>query len=300
MRVLAKSVRRFVEFLVVVCAAPLVALVLSVACASEPRPSDAPANERVVAGRRTFEAAPGDPAVPRREPAVAAVLPAWAFTEYRQYWTDTSESIELFADGTYSWKSYGHSAGRRPYEERGSVRLVGGWLELTRDEGHAGERRASVPRGCVARWRERRCFLRERDVVRFANDVNRGLPLGPRFLLAKDSSQSVESELEATLPPEYADYVLAEPVIATVLTAVDRRALGERGDRVEFTLDRGAADGLRVGHELWTLDLPSADEIPWSGRLVEVGEHTARGRMRFTPFVPAVGSRLSTRHPRAP
>ncbi|MCC6409925.1 MAG: hypothetical protein IT453_22415 [Planctomycetes bacterium] len=221
--------------------------------------------------------------------------------------TDTVDSVELAADGTYRWAYSGGgvlSGGALliDVEERGRWRVARGWIEFeceqVLDHGLASDRRLSSC-GIVACWRGRRCFLPERDIVAFANVLNSGFDLSPRFLLAETPEGATYPQSEFTLPPEYAGYVLAEPVIATVLTSVDRRALGESGDRVEFTLDRGAADGLRVGHELWTLDLPSADEIPWSGRLVEVGEHRSRGRMRFTPFVPTVGTRMSTRDPRA-
>lgn len=243
----------------------------------------------------------GEPSVAVVESSASDPLPQWAFAKYVDVITDTVEVVELVADGTYRWKyELGVIVrGAHPTrEERGRWHVADGWIEFEPESDLNAQRRLSS-RGVVACWRGKRTFLTKSAIVDFANVVNRGMALSPRFFLAETPAGVVYPDADFTLPPEYADYVLAEPVIATVLSVIDRLALGERGDRVEFTLDRGAADGLRIGHELWTLDLPSTDEIPWSGRLVEVGEHTARGRMRITNFLPAVGSRMSTRHPRA-
>ncbi|MCE9596277.1 MAG: hypothetical protein K8S98_18960 [Planctomycetes bacterium] len=228
------------------------------------------------------------------------VLPDWFAGEYEQKSTDTGQALELENDGSYRWSYSGFIGRASSREERGRVRLVDGWLvfEPTGDTEPAAHEPLSK-RGCVVAQDSWRCFLLEREIVSFCNGVNAGHRPSPGFMLATEASSATEPELAAQLPPEFAGYVLSGSVVATVREVEDLRAAGESGDRVEFTIDAGSTEGLRAGMELWPLDLPSWDKTPWPGRLVEVTEHSAKGRMRWTNSVPAVGTRMSTRDPRA-
>jgi hypothetical protein len=233
-------------------------------------------------------------------PSPVQVLPDWFAGRYEQTLTDTGRALELGVDGSYRWIYSGFIGRAFSREESGRVRLVDGWLVFEPDGGvDTATHEPLSERGCVVAKDAWRCFLLERDIVSFCNNVNAGRRPSPRFMLATEASSSTTPELAAQLPPEFAGYVLSEPVVAKLRSVDDLRAAGEGGDRVEFTIDAGAADGLRVGMQLWPLDLPSWDKTPWPGRLIEVGDHSSRGRMRYTNSVPGVGTRMSTRDPRA-
>ncbi|MBI5433273.1 MAG: hypothetical protein HZA52_10630 [Planctomycetes bacterium] len=277
------------------CVELLVVGVTLVGCASEPRPDAVPPNQPIRARTPTPEHSPQVVAAPSREPAAAAALPDWSFTEYRQSWADTAESIELFPDGTFSRKSWGHLA-RTPVEKRGRVRHVDGWLELEQESPTGSRWKLTC---CVARHREQRVLLRKTEVVEFANAVNGGLLNPFRYLHANEPASAIEPQLELVLPPELLRYFLREPVIATVLGVREVQRPGSKGVRLELTVDKGSADGLCVGMEFWSLDPALVDIMAWPATLTEVGEHSSLARAFRTKLVPAIGTQMSTRHPRA-
>jgi hypothetical protein len=249
---------------------------------------------RAYAGGARPESVVRAPSEPARRPLT---LPAWAFARYELSRGDTREALDLRQDGFYSW-IVTNGAGVRTREEFGFARLEAGWLVLESelDPGAVG-RKPQVTRGAVVAYGVQRCFLRERQVPEFCNVVNGGKRLPSGCMLAPDLDEPNPAPVQATLPPYYSVRVLAKPVVAKVRETRPSFDARPVTNRVEFILDAGAAEGLRSGMQVHVVDVPQG-QIAWPGRLIEVHDHWARGRMRSTDYVPTTGTRLTTVDPR--
>jgi hypothetical protein len=150
-------------------------------------------------------------------------------------------------------------------------------------------------------WQGRRYLIPVKEVIDFCNCVNNGheprTTAHGRFLLRRsDETKNVAGLPD--LPPRYRDYLLAEPVDASVLAVgatTTRPSAGELKYRdTPLTLDAGKNKGLKRG---MTLVVTSPADWYESLRITEVGDDWAEGMMtQFGEDAPApqAGWRVST------
>ena len=104
-------------------------------------------------------------------------------------------------------------------------------------------------------WGERRYLIAPDQFIDFANSINAGFePCSPcgRFLL-KEGDEQKKVRGQPSLPPEFAEYVLDEPIDARVLSVVETQVVETEFRPVRRTkviLDKGRMQGLRVGMAL--------------------------------------------------
>jgi hypothetical protein len=186
----------------------------------------------------------------------------------------------------------------------GAVTVVEGVVHLDchlPDAGSSSDRFATslVP----ITWGRRHYLVPVDDIVGFCNEVNQGdeprSDVHGRYLLRR-GDQGIRVIGRPSVPAEYRDCLLAQPITASVI------AVGEpstRPSRIDFkfvdfpvTIDAGRQQGLRPGMELY---VTTPHMVEWI-RLGAVEEERAEGIMIQTDDglrPPQVGWTLSTRPP---
>lgn len=152
------------------------------------------------------------------------------------------------------------------------------------------------------RWGERRYLIPVDDIVRFCNHVNQGTEPrsgshGFHFLRQGDESKVVAGIPK--LPKEYVDYLLSEPVEATVTAVGVSELRPSRADwkfkDTKLILNAGVKRGLKVGMEL-VVTVP--DGVVESATITKVEEGQSEATMTQIgeeAVGPQVGWRVSTR-----
>lgn len=159
-------------------------------------------------------------------------------------------------------------------------------------------------------WGERRYLIPSCRMITFCNDVNDGSirsadAIHPQRVGPKTDIDAVRARESRELPTgspsvpaEYREYLLAEPVRGSIRSVLDTTQLsGERGRsvyEVRVAIDRGGDHGLRVGMRLHVGDGES-----WRGELIELAPNGAvvafRGSTSAGLAPPRVGDAVCTR-----
>lgn len=239
-------------------------------------------------------------------------LPDWAFARYERVQPGTvpahaanaieasfaeREVFELRRDGSYSWTSV-DAGGAATRDETGWARFEGGWLILEPEAERVTGVTGASSRAALVAYGKQRCFLPEVQLAAFCNLVNSGRRLPRTAMLAPDLAEPVKAPVQATLPPQFAARIVPEPVEMKVIETLTERHGVPFNNGIEFVVDAGWARGLRPGMQVHLLNVPSSEKS-WPGRLIEVHQKWARGRMRSTDFLPTAGAKMSTREPAA-
>ncbi|MCK6446687.1 MAG: hypothetical protein L6Q99_09880 [Planctomycetes bacterium] len=239
-------------------------------------------------------------------------LPEWAFARYERVQAGTApahaanaieasfaerEVFELRRDGSYTWTAI-DAHGTPTRDELGWARFEGGWLILDPEHDSIMRTVGASSRAAVVAYGTQRCFLPEVQLAAFCNLVNAGRRLPKTAMLAPELAEPVDAPVQATLPLQFAARIVPEPVEMKVIETVTERHGVPLNNGIEFVVDAGWARGLRPGMQVHLLNVP-ASEKSWPGRLIEVHQKWARGRMRSTDFLPKVGAKLSTREPKS-
>jgi hypothetical protein len=142
----------------------------------------------------------------------------------------------------------------------GEVRFENGLVKLVFTyENEEGDFHGIAPEFYPVSWGERHYLIPSDEIIRFCNAVNSGAEpcnvFCSRFLLrVGDRARRVEGQ--PSIPSEFSQYLLAEPILANIVT-VERNYINtdaidpELKFRIsEVTLDAGLADGILLGMEL--------------------------------------------------
>ena len=147
------------------------------------------------------------------------------------------------------------------------------------------------------RWGSRHYLISADQMIDFANAINAGTepnsgPYGSFLLKQSDREKPVDGRPE--LPSEYLDYLLKDPVKASV-SSVGETHLDKSFRKTSITLNAGSLNGLRKGMELHVYN-PS--NVFATATIVGCGDHTAEAvleQFKIDKEKPSIGWKLSTR-----
>jgi hypothetical protein len=186
----------------------------------------------------------------------------------------------------------------------GDVRFEDGLVKLVfKHTNRRGGFHGIAPEFYPVRWGSRHYLIPSDGVIEFCNAVNSGLEpcsfFCTRFLLRR-GEQEKNIEGEPSIPAQFLQYLLANPIRAKIIS-VERsyikrdREIPDLKFRIsEITLDSGKAVGVLPGMEMHTYDPPNSE----SAEIIEVHEHTSIARIVQVGIEgdkPKAGWRLSTR-----
>lgn len=146
-------------------------------------------------------------------------------------------------------------------------------------------------------WKGTRYLVATNGIISFCNDINSGLSGEFNYLRSREGH--LESAPGFPFPAEYQQYILKQPVEATIINVLPRTMqpgiMNQKDTPV--IVNKGKADGLRVGMLLHVTERKNPGEPI---RLVSVGEQESKGFLdNFGTRPPQAGWHASTRSPRA-
>jgi hypothetical protein len=134
------------------------------------------------------------------------------------------------------------------------------------------------------RWGERHYIIFANQMVDFCNAVNSGMEPDARFrsrFLLKKEDEEKQVEGKPSIPAQYQEYLLSEPVNASILVVRPSHVRIPYGDpELSFrvypvTLNAGRAEGIKIGMELHTYQPRNLQ----SAKIIKVEEHSSKAEI---------------------
>lgn len=226
----------------------------------------------------------------------------WAGTYYRGDGLGVNITLTLAPESGFVFTWYGclglydQNYGEVTWDEKENILRLSFTFE-NNQKGFQGLNSEFVP----VPWEEQHYLVPPARMIDFCNDVN--FDLGISFLLRRDGRDKKPKKPAGLpdVPDEYKPYLLKQPVEAKILSTGKTTKKPGKYFSQQFTpvtLDKGSKDGLLPKMELRLVP----DVHHGTVRLTKVEESESEGVLEqdMDKKLPKIGSKVSTRYPRAP